>query len=285
MLDAVIRRRVPARARLAAGLVLAAVACAACGDAEPSASPGTSGTPGPGEYLPGLAATVERPRGDARAVFLLVPGGAFRAADPTGMRALGRDLAAEGYAAVTITYGHAGTQTYYPRPVEEVACGLAYAASQVPDVPVVVVGHSAGANLAMLAALRPTRTDVTCPYEPREADAVVGLAGVYDIHRSRIGENLFGVPQDEDPEAWRDGNPLTWSAERPDVPVLLVHGLADELTPVFFTEDMAAALEEGGHDVTTLYPRDALHNDLFRSEWILDDLVGWTEEKVLADDA
>lgn len=281
MLDAVIRRPVARRAGVATAVAAAAALLAACDGDTPAETPSTS-APRAGEYLPGLAATVELPSADPEAVFLIVPGGGFRAADPTGLLPLGEDLADEGFAAVTITYDHAGTGTYYPRPVEEVACAIGYAATQAPGVPVVVVGHSAGADLAMLAGLQPLRTDVSCPYEPRAADAVVGLAGPYDLHQSSIGEDLFGVPQEEDPEMWRDGDPLTWADARPEVPVLLVHGEDDEMVPVDFTEEMADALERGGHDVLALYPAGARHNDVFLSQWLLDDLVDWTQDVVLA---
>lgn len=282
MLDAVMCRARPLTR--AAAVAMAVVALLTGCDAEPvpSDSPTAGQTPRPGEYLPGLRAVVDEPVGDPDAVFLIVPGGSFRAADPTGLLPLGADLAGEGFTSVTITYDNASTDTYYPRPVEEVSCALAFAASRAPDVPVVVVGHSAGANLAMLVGLQPLRTDVSCPYAPRAADAIVGLAGPYDIHQSSIGENLFGVPQADDPELWRDGNPLTWADSRPEVPVLLLHGEADEMLPVFFTEDMAEALEEGGHDVTAQYPAAARHNDLFRSEVLLAPLVEWTRRTVLA---
>lgn len=281
MLDAVIRPSVARRARGATAVAAALALLAACDGETPTQTPSTS-APEPGEYLPGLAASVDLPAGDPEAVFLIVPGGGFRAADPTGFLPLAEDLADEGFAAVTITYDHAGTGTYYPRPVDEVACAIGYAATQAPGVPVVVVGHSAGANLVMLAGLQPLRTDVSCPYEPRAADGLVGLAGPYDIHSSRIGEDLFGVPQEEDPEMWRDGDPLTWGDARPEVPVLLMHGDADEMVPVEFTQEMADALEQGGHDVVAVYPEGARHNDLFLSEWVLDDIVEWTRETVLA---
>ncbi len=281
MLDAVIRPSVAARARAAVAAAAAVALLAACDGGTPTQTPSTT-APEPGEYLPGLAASVDLPAGDPDAVFLVVPGGGFRAADPTGFLPLAGDLADEGFATVTITYDHAGTGTFYPRPVEEVACAIGYAATQAPGVPVVVIGHSAGADLAMLAGLQPLRTDVSCPYEPRAADALVGLAGPYDIHSSYIGEDLFGVPQEEDPEMWRDGDPLTWGNARPEVPVLLMHGDADEMVPVDFTQEMADALVQGGHDVVTLYPEGARHNDLFLSEWVLDDIVDWTRETVLA---
>ena len=281
MLVAVIRRSVARRTCAATSVAAALALLAACDGETPTQVPSTP-APGPGEYLPGLAAVVELPARDPEAVVLVVPGGGFRAADPTGLLPLGEDLADEGFAAVTITYDHAGTGTYYPRPVDEVACAIGYAATQAPGVPVVVVGHSAGADLAMLAGLQPLRTDVSCPYEPRAADAIVGLAGPYDLHQSSIGEDLFGVPQAEDPEMWRDGDPLTWANERPEVPVLLVHGDADEMVPVEFTEAMAQALEQGGHEVVAVYPEGARHNDVFRSDWLLDDLVDWMRDVVLA---
>ncbi len=282
MLEAVICRSVARRARAATAVAAAVALLTACDGETPTQTPGST-APGAGEYLPGLAAVVELPTGDPEAVVLIVPGGGFRAVDPTGLLPLGEDLADEGFAAVTITYDHAGTGTFYPRPVDEVACAIGFAATQAPGVPVVVVGHSAGADLAMLAGLQPLRTDVNCPYEPRAADAVVGLAGPYDLHQSSIGENLFGVPQEEDPEMWRDGDPLTWADARPEVPVLLVHGDADEMVPVWFTEEMAAALEQGGHDVVALYPEGARHNDLFESSWLLEDLVDWARDVVLAE--
>lgn len=284
MLEAVMCRARPPLTRAAAVAVAVVALLSGC-DAEPvtGQSPSAGGMPGSGEYLPGLRAVVEEPVRDPDAVFLVVPGGSFRAADPTSLLPLGVDLAGEGFTTVTITYHTASDDAYYPRLVEEVSCAIAFAASQAPDVPVIVVGHSAGANLVMLAGLQPLRTDVGCPYAPRAADAIVGLAGPYDIHMSSIGENLFGVPQSQDPELWRDGNPLTWAGSRPEVPVLLVHGEADEMLPVSFTEEMAEALERSGHDVVAEYPAGARHNDLFRSEVILAQLVDWTRDTVLAD--
>lgn len=261
-------------------LLLGAVACSDEGGGRGSAR--GSGTPGPGEYLPGLAATVERPDGDARGVVVLVPGGSWETADPTGLRPLGPDLAAAGYAAVTITYGTKSTGDYFPRPLLDVTCAMAFAADQVPDVPVVVVGHSAGANLALLAGLHPDLADDTCPYPHVAAAGVVGLAGPYDVEESRIGSNLFGVSQQSDPELWTDGTPATWAAERPDLPVLLVQGEADELLPMWFTDTMAQALEAGGHVVRVERVPDADHNDVFRSEVLLEPLTDWLADAVIA---
>lgn len=251
--------------------------CVACspGSTPDAATPARTGTPAAGEYLPGLAATVALPDGDPRAVVVLVPGGSWRTADPTGLLPLGEDLAAAGYAVVTITYGTDGTGDHFPRPLDDVTCAMGYAAEQAPGVPVVVVGHSAGANLALLAGLRPADADAQCPYDHVPAAGVVGLAGPYDVVASGIGRNLFGVAQDEDPELWADGDPFTWAAERPDLPVLLVHGQADDLVPVAFTDRMAAALSGSGHDVRVELVPGAGHNDVFGSAAVLAPLTDW----------
>src|SRR5665647_1394458 len=73
-------------------------------------------TPGPGEYLPGLPASVDLPTGDPTVVVVLVPGGGWSSADPAGLAPLAAHLTDNGLAVVTITYGTSGTDAYYPRP-------------------------------------------------------------------------------------------------------------------------------------------------------------------------
>lgn len=252
-------------------------------DADPTPSAGAPTTPGPGEYLPGLPASVDLPTGDPTAVVVLVPGGGWSSADPTGLAPLAVHLTDNGLAVVTITYGTSGTDAYYPRPADDVACAVAYATEQVPDVPVVLLGHSAGAHLVALVGLAPERDDATCPYPARAADAVVGLAGPYDVTQTGgLAENLFGVPESEDPELWRDGNPLTWTAERPEVPFLLVHGEDDRDVPMSFTDSFATALTEGGHDVTVEKLPDVTHMSVFTPEVVGDLLVAWITQELLS---
>lgn len=237
--------------------------------------------PGPGEYLPGRTATVDLVD-DPRAVVVIVPGGAWTQIwDPPGFRPLAETFVGADLSVVQVTYSTAETQSYFPRPADDVACAVAYAAEQVPGVPVVLVGHSAGAVLVVLTGLVPGRDDPECPYPPHAADGVVGLAGPYDIPRSGIGENLFGVRESEDPELWRDGDPHSWAAERPEVPFLLAHGEADSI-PLGFTQGMADALTDGGHPVTVEVLPGREHNDMYRADVVGDLVVGWIEDAVLA---
>lgn len=237
---------------------------------------------GPGEYRPGMAATVDLPAGEPAAVVVLVPGGGWSSADPTGLAPLADSLADAGLAVLTITYGTSSTGDHYPTPADDVACGVAYAAAQVPDVPVVVLGHSAGAHLAALVGLVPERSsDAGCPSPSHAADAVVGLAGPYDVAATDgLARSLFGVDQGEDPGLWDEGNPVLQTGERPDVPFLLVHGDADDVVPVAFTTTFGDALTAAGHDVTVRILPAVDHSSVYAATVVADVVVRWVDRVV-----
>lgn len=275
------RRRAAAGAASLVALAAVLVACSSGpGDGESSAA---ADAPVTEDYRPGMAATTYRASGDPDAVVVLVPGGGWSSADPGGLAPLAEHLVGEGSAVVTITYGTSGTGEHYPVPVDDVTCAVAYAARQVPGVPVVLVGHSAGAHLSVLAALRPeprTGSDPeACPHPARAADAVAGLAGPYDVEAvGPIGRDLFAASRAEAADLWTEGNPLTWAAERPELPVLLVHGTADDVVPLSFTEQLAAALTAGGHEVRTEPLEGVDHGEVYRAEVVGDLLAGWVDD-------
>lgn len=271
--------------------VAAVVAVAALAGCTTAGGPGegAAGTAGPEEYRPGLAATTDLPDGDADAVVVLVPGGSWSTAHPGGLEPLADALVDAGLAVVTVTYGTASTGSRWPEPADDVACAVAYAAAQVPGVPVVPVGHSAGAHLAVLTALAPDATapddataQATCAHEPHAADGVVGLAGPYDVARTGgMARNLFGTDAAEAPEAWEAGNPHTWADERPGLPLLLVHGEDDDVVPTSFTTDLADDLVAGGHDVEVALLPGVDHAEVVTPE-VVAGLVGrWVREALL----
>ncbi|WP_024288693.1 alpha/beta fold hydrolase [Cellulomonas sp. KRMCY2] len=268
-------------------LVMVLLAGCAPADPEPTPEPPGSSAAGPTEYRDGLSATIDLPTGtEPTAVVVLVPGGGWSSADPGGLAPLAAALAEDGLAVVTITYGTSGTDAFYPTPVDDVRCAVAFAAAQVPGVPVVLVGHSAGAQLVALVGLVPEPDPAgarDCAYPDHAADAVVGLAGPYDVTRTGgLARNLFGVGQDEDAELWAAGNPLTWVDERPDVPYLLVHGESDSDVPTAFTSDFAALLDDAGHDVTVELVPGADHGDIYQPGTVGELLIDWIDGTVLA---
>ena len=286
----------------------------ACGDGSPATAPESpwataareSGTPPPAalpaapsaaplgptpqpvaptrteEYLPGLAADVYEPPAPASGTLVvLIPGGGWSSADRSGLAPLAAALAGTGMTVVSATYGTSGSDAFYPAPLEDVACAVAFAAARaiptgVDADRVVVVGHSAGANLAALAALAPERTSTGCPYPAIAPDAFAALAGPYDVARLPwIAVSLFGVSPREDPDLWVDGNPLTHAGSRPEVPALLLHGRDDALVPVSFTTEFAAALESGGHQVMVDVVAGADHSGIYRVDVAADRLADW----------
>lgn len=205
-------------------------------------------------------------------VVVLVPGGGWTSADRSGLRPLAEALAASGLAVVSTTYRTATQGAFFPLPVRDVVCAIDDAVATVVAAgvtvgPVVVVGHSAGAQLAALAALVGDRYQAGCPRPARTIDAFVGLAGPYDVALlPDVAVALFGVPPSKDPQAWHDGNPLTWAAQRPKLPVLLLHGDLDTTVPPFFSRAFATALKDGGHPVTLTEVTGADHQSIYRPE-------------------
>lgn len=244
--------------------VVAGAALAGCGSSDDEAA---APTPGTETFANGLEATLVLPADttDQVPLVVLVPGGGWYTADLAGLPELADDLAARGAAVVTVTYRTSDFREFFPVPVEDVACGLGYAAEAVAglDVSQVVIGgHSSGADMAALVAFAPEDfASADCPYEATAPDALIGISGSYDINEvSRtVAYNFFGGPSVRDPSTWDEGNPMAYADQRPDVPALLMHGTADDMVPITLTEGFAAALTDGGHEVTTDYPEGADH--------------------------
>ncbi|MGN6301379.1 MAG: alpha/beta hydrolase family protein, partial [Angustibacter sp.] len=159
----------------------------------------------------------------------------------------------------------------YPVPLDDVLCALATAAATarshgVDPAPVVVLGHSSGAHLAALAVLAFADYSPTCGAPLLRPDALIGLAGPYDVSQvPDMAHALFGSTLEQDPAVWAAGNPVRRAALRPDVPVLLVHGDDDTVVPTSFTADFAARLRQAGHPVTLELVPGATHGSVYSS--------------------
>jgi acetyl esterase/lipase len=261
--------------------LLAVVLVAGCASAADDAAP-TAPTALGRDVAPGVTGTLTPPPAPGSApLVVLVPGGRWLSADPTGLMPLAEALADAGAAAATITYRTASDEAYFPQPARDVACGTAWAAARAgedgyPPTEVVLVGHSAGATLAALAALAPEDLGShECPYPPVQADRLVGLAGPYDVVQvADVAVDLFG-PQRPDPQTWAVGNPVTKGDRRPDVAVLLVHGRDDDMVPLASSGAFADALEAGGHAVTTRWLDGIDHQSVYAADVAGPLIVDW----------
>ena len=242
------------------------------------------------EYLPGLEARFHLPApADRVPLVVMVPGGGWKTADPAGFEGLARDLAMSGILAAAVEVRAAENDVLYPVPVEDVLCAVAHSVAWAgsngfePGL-VALLGHSSGAHLASLAVLAPSEFSSDCPDQQQTPDALVGLAGTYDVGIvPGVARRLFGVSSETDPALWESGNPVLRAGLRPEVPVLLIHGDADDLVPTSFTTEFARALEVGGHAVTVHMVTGADHHEIYSAGTSGDLITDWIAKVDLSD--
>ena len=162
-------------------------------------------------------------------------------------RPLALELAGRGWAAWNLEYRRLGSGRGggggWPQTFEDVAHGIDHLARL--DAPldlsrVVLVGHSAGGQLALWAAARPRLPAGAVGAAPAVvARAVAALAPVTNLERARVhAEQLLGGTAADVPERWRQADPVRAGA--PPVPALVVHPTADETVPVKRSREYAA---------------------------------------------
>lgn len=132
---------------------------------------------------------------------------------------------------------------------------------------VVVVGHSAGGQLALWLAARrglPKDSPLHSP-DPLPLRGVVSLAGITDLrgYGSRCGNavtKLLGGSAEEVPLRYRQTSPIELLPLR--VKQRLIHGLLDKIVPPEQSGEYEAAAGRRGDDVRLFTVREAGHFDL-----------------------
>ena len=283
-------------------LVAGAGLLAACGSGDvastlpptPSTLPEASSSPSApttvdrlsADYLPGLAAEVRFPvAAGAAPLIVMVPGGGWSSADPTGLVPLADRLTAGGASTALITYSTTGTGSTFPEAVDDVACAVRWAAREAatrghPPTSVVLLGHSAGGHLSALVAFSGDEFGAACPDPYVDVDGLIGLAGVYDTDQLRpYLTDWMGVGATDAPDLWRRANPLEWVREGSRVPddlrVLLVHGDADVTVPLSQTTALADALTDAGIQARTTVLPGLDHLEVFQAEHAGPPIEAW----------
>lgn len=149
----------------------------------------------------------------------------------------------------------------WPRTFEDVRSAYRYllqnaAGLGIRSAPAVILGHSAGGQLALSLAAH-----------EKSVRNCVSLAGVLDLRRAwqlhlsndAVVEYLGGTPE-QVPEHYREASPmeLTIATARQ----VIVHGLADEVVPAAISRDYSAAKKKRGEAVEFVPIPQAGHFDV-----------------------
>jgi acetyl esterase/lipase len=176
-------------------------------------------------------------------------GGAWERGERSHYRFAGQALASSGFIAVVPDY-RLYPEVAFPSFVQDGALAVAWVRDNIAafggdPARIAVLGHSAGAHIAMLLALDSTFLAAGT------LRAAVGLAGPYDflpLSSARL-QRIFSPAGD-----LRLSQPITFA--RGDAPpLLLLHGTADETVWPRNSERLAARVtERGGRATLKLYP-------------------------------
>jgi acetyl esterase/lipase len=192
-------------------------------------------------------------------VCVLIHGGFWRARyDRSLMRPLAEDLARRGWLAWNLEYRRLGAGGGWPQTFEDVCADIDALGKRRT---VIGVGHSAGGQLALLAAAG------------GRLNGVVSQAGVADMAEAdRLGIGDGVTREFARGEAAAD--PIRHAPT--GVPTLLVHGTADDTVPAALSERYAAAA--GSEAELDLRPGEGHYEHLDPASGAWASVVDWLEE-------
>ncbi|MFH8567810.1 alpha/beta hydrolase [Streptomyces sp. NPDC017993] len=213
-------------------------------------------------YAPRSAAGT--PRAVRSGPVVLLHGGFWRAAyDRRHLSPLAAALARQGLTVALAEYRRVGAGGGAPRTFEDVAAAIGTAAAETTETAgahtggLVVIGHSAGGHLALLAAARPgTPVGRVIAVSP-----VADLARAHELGLSdgAVAELVEGAPgRDGDEPSLTQRIAAADPARRPPtgLPVTILHGTDDPDVPLDISRRYlaaaAAAVVGGGAATTTL---------------------------------
>lgn len=179
-------------------------------------------------------------------------GGWWRQAyDRRHLAALAADLAGHGYVVATPEYRRTGGAGGWPATLEDAAAAAdaipALLAGRISPAAPCYLGHSAGGQLAMWAALRhrlppgaPGRRDQTPAV--RGVLALAAVSDVAEAYRRDLdlgaARALLGGGPARYPDRYAVASPAALPV--PDAPTVLVHGKGDGRVPVVMSREYAA---------------------------------------------
>ena len=195
----------------------------------------------------------DAPAAEPRTVIVFIHGGSWESGSKDEYRFVGSSLAEQGFIAVLPSY-RLSPAVRFPVFVEDAARAVAWTLRNIDRYGgnpqrVFVMGHSAGAHIALLLTLDRHYLAAT-GVSADDLRGVIGLSGPYDFKiDSDLLRSVFGAAPDP-----RQTQPVRFV--RGDAPpLLLIHGTADKICwdehSIRLTERIRAA---GGSAELRLYP-------------------------------
>ena len=187
-------------------------------------------------------------------VILSFHGGALSAGDRGDETFVGRRFAAAGYVTAVASY-RLSPQVAHPAHIEDAAAAFAWVKRNIskhggdPNR-IVVIGHSAGAYLAMLL-VTDARYLAAHMLTPGDIKGVVPVSGFFWVDKPGVAPDRPKYVWGSDPKVWTEASPVRYlRANLP--PVLLIDTDGDESWRQQQNVDFAAALRAAGNkDVST----------------------------------
>jgi acetyl esterase/lipase len=206
-------------------------------------------------------------------VVVVLHGGFWRARRSLRyMRPICADLARNGWAAWNVEYRRVGRSDGggWPATFADVGAGIDHLATLDARLDlnrVAALGHSAGGHLALWGAARPSLPDGAPGAAPRVriTAGVAGLAAASDLEATpdlyapggAVLDLMGCTPTSAPDDRYALANPIRRLPL--GVPVLLIHGDADETVPPRRSRDFAAAARAAGDQVTLIEPSGKGH--------------------------
>ena len=186
--------------------------------------------------------------------FIFFYGGGWVSGNREDYEFVARKLAAMGHFVYVPDY-RLYPQVRFPQFVKDGAQATAYVLEHLTGAadrkrPVFLMGHSAGAHIALLLALDRSYL-AERGHEPDDLAGVIGLAGPYDFLplESQLLQEIFSSPQ-----AQFHSQPINF-ARKGGPPILLAHGTDDQRVRLSNSLNLAKAIEQkGGEVVLRTYP-------------------------------
>jgi acetyl esterase/lipase len=171
-------------------------------------------------------------------------GGGFRGGSKAGAR-LARPLAGLGYTCVSASY-RLMNEAIWPAQIHDVKAAIRWTRAHAADLGVsadkiVVLGYSAGARLALVAAGTPNVAAFEGEGGEPDVDTTVAACVSFYANASRSNHPVLGADPSE--SARRAFTPLT-HVQAAFPPTILLHGAEDQTAPVEDSLTLYAALRE-----------------------------------------